>query len=248
VNARADKIELLPLYAPKTCDVFADILREKIMAGELQDGDSLPPERVMVERTGISRASVREAIRLLEADGLIRTRAGRNGGAVVHQPNANIMVRPIELLLRGQRIPFRSVLETREAIEPASAGLAATYRTDEDLKILDAICSKLENEIEDEKQFLNNNLDWHMAVVAASHNELLIGFVKALSKTIHAATDVEDFNSLDSRKDVSKVHMKITDAIRSGDAAAAKRRMERHVNAYSERVLKYAPPAKISLR
>lgn len=80
-----------------------------------------------------------------------------------------------------------------------------------------------------------------MAVMEASHNELLISFMHALSNIFYAATDIENFNSPESRQAVARVHRRVVDAIRSGDPEAARRRMERHVQAYSERVSQYAP-------
>lgn len=235
------KLELPLVRALKKSGVLAEILREKILSEELREGDSLPSEKEMVESTGISRASVREAISLLEAEGLVRTRPGRNGGATVHKPDAQIMVRPIELLIRGRKLPFHSIIETREALEPAGAQLAALYRTDGDLEKLDALCELLESDIENVKSYLDVNMKWHMAVMQASHNELMIGFIHALSNIIYSATDIEEFNSLESRWAVARVHRKVVEAIRARDVDAARRRMERHVQAYSQAVAPHAP-------
>ncbi len=238
---QTSRINLVPIQTTKACDALADQLREMIISGDRGDGDSLPHERDLCERTGISRASVREALRILEADGLAETRPGRNGGTIVRLPQPSIISRPIELLLRGRKIPFRAVLEVREAIEPSSAGLAAVYRTDADIARLCGISSELEAHLDDVDTFLEKNLEWHMAIVDASHNELLIGIMQALSKTIFAATDIEKFNTPENRKAVATVHRKVEDAITHGDAAAASRRMGRHVHAYSERVIVCAP-------
>lgn len=235
------KLDLPMVHTPRKSGVLAQILREKILSDELHEGDSLPSEREMVESTGISRASVREALSLLEAEGLIQTRAGRNGGATVHKPGAQIMARPIELLIRGQKLPFRSIIETREALEPAGAQLAATYRTDQDLETLEQLCSLLEDNLDDVKGYLDANMKWHMAVMEASHNDLLIGFMNALSNIIYAATNIEDFNSPETRLAVAKVHRRVVAAIRDGDPSAARRRMERHVQAYSSEVAPHAP-------
>ena len=241
VSSRPVDLVLPVLQMPKACDVLARLLREKILNHELRVGDALPSERDLWQRTRMSRASVREALRLLEADGLIRSRPGRNGGAFVCRPDPNVMVRPVELLVRGRRIPFRSVIETREAIEPASAALAATCRTSEDIDRLEAISRSLESSIGDVGKYLSANLDWHLAVIEASHNELMIGFMRAVSGTVYAATDIENFTSIEVQEAVAKAHRKVGQAIIAGDADAARRRMARHLNAYSKQVAAYAP-------
>lgn len=225
----------------KAPGALAASFREQILNGELRDGDSLPSERDIVERMGVGRSSVREALRLLEADGLIQTRPGRNGGAVVQRPTTRIMARSIEMLVRGRRIPFATILETREALEPFGARLAALHRTPNDLCSIDEATRQLEDSLDDLKSYLDANLKWHMAVMEASHNELLIGFMHAVSTVIYAATAVENFNTLETRYAVAKAHRRVDSAIRSADADAARRRMERHVRAYSHAVTLCAP-------
>jgi GntR family transcriptional regulator, transcriptional repressor for pyruvate dehydrogenase complex len=238
--------ELELIQTPKKSGVLAAMLREKILSEELRDGDPLPSERELVEKTGISRTSVREALSLLEADDLITTRAGRNGGAIVQKPRPTIMTRPIQLLIRGRGIPFQAVIETREALEPSGASLAALHRTDDDLERMEGACLELETSLEDVGRYLKANTKWHVAVMEASHNDLLIGFMLAIADVMHAATNIDEFNTPESRLAVAKAHRRVMDAIVSQDAAAAHRRMERHVIAYSKQIAPHAP-ANISL-
>ncbi len=234
-------LDIAPIQTPRKGNVLAGLLREKILNNELREGDLLPSERELVEQSGISRASVREALNLLEAENLISTRPGRNGGATVVRPAPRIMTRPVELLIRGRQLPFTAVVEIREALEPSAARLAALHRTEEDLRAIEAASEELENSLADVDAYLKANMRWHMVVVEASHNDLLIGFMAALVDVIHAATKIEEFNTPESRTAVARAHRRITDAIRAGDADAARRRMERHVTAYSEKVTPLAP-------
>lgn len=234
-------LEITPIQTPRKGNVLAEFLREKILSNKLREGDLLPSERELVEKSGISRGSVREALSLLEADSLITTRPGRNGGATVRRPGPTIMTKPVQLLIRGRQLPFQSVVEIREALEPSAARLAAQHRTVDDLQAIEAACEELEANLSDVDSYLRANMKWHMAIVNASHNDLLIGFMTALVDVIHAATKIEEFNTPESRTAVARAHRRITDAIRSGDADAAKRRMERHVTAYSEKVTPLAP-------
>ena len=75
--------DILQVNVPKAADVLAGLLRERILRGELPEGTDLPTERDLGEQAGVSRATVREALRILDIEGLIDTRVGRNGGSFV---------------------------------------------------------------------------------------------------------------------------------------------------------------------
>ena len=130
-------ITLGPFDVPKASDVLASQLRERILNGELAEGVSLPAERDLVKQTQMSRATVREALRILEVQNLVRVKAGRAGGAFVQRPTTKSMASSVSMLIRGRRIKLVDLMETREALEPFCAELAARNRTDEDLTELD---------------------------------------------------------------------------------------------------------------
>ena len=127
------RIQLAPMHVPKASDVLADELRERILRGEFAEGMALPPEREFVTQTRMSRTTVREALRILEVQGLVRIKTGRSGGAFVQRPTGESVASSVNLLIRGRQVRIAALLETREAIEPACAQLAAKYRTEEDL-------------------------------------------------------------------------------------------------------------------
>jgi GntR family transcriptional regulator, transcriptional repressor for pyruvate dehydrogenase complex len=80
---------LSPMQVPKASDVLANDLRERILRGEFPAGTSLPPERDMVAQAQMSRTTVREALRILQVQGLIRIKTGRSGGAYVQRPGGD---------------------------------------------------------------------------------------------------------------------------------------------------------------
>jgi DNA-binding FadR family transcriptional regulator len=216
---------------------LASELRERILSGELAEGTALPAERELVKQTQMSRATVREALRILEVQNLVRVRAGRAGGAFVQRPTSKSMASSVTMLIRGSKIKLADLMETREALEPFCAELAARKRTDDDLAVLDRANKDMANPDADLAAFLQANLDWHVGVAAASHNELLIGFMIALSHAIYTGTDNAEFVDDDVRAVTARAHRSITNAIRSGDADAASRRMRRHVHSYAQAVL-----------
>lgn len=227
-------LDLPAISVPKAADVLAGILREKILGGQLSEGADLPNERDLGLQSGLSRASVREALRILEGEGLIVTRTGRNGGSAVLRPTSATIERSVGIFIRGQNIRFEAVLETRSAIEPASARFAAKHRTDDDLLAIEQSHARLidASRADDLQAYVQANLDWHVQVVRASHNELLIAFISAVSKPVYVDSDIEGFNSAEVRSAVIRAHQQVMDAIRAGDGDAAERRMARHVGAY----------------
>src|SRR6202008_4343978 len=228
---------LKPVDVPKASDVLARELRERILSGELIEGTALPAERELVKQTQMSRATVREALRILEVQNLVRVRAGRAGGAFVQRPSTKSMANSVTLMIRGQKIKLADLMETREALEPFCAELAARNRTDDDLAVLDKANKEIANPDADLPAVLPAHLDWHVGVARPGQNELLIGFMPALSHTSYTGTETAPFVDDDVRAVTHRAHKSITTAIRSRDADAAGRRMRRHVHSYAKAAL-----------
>jgi GntR family transcriptional repressor for pyruvate dehydrogenase complex len=246
-GARRSAVRLMPMEVPKASDVLANELRERILEGELSEGMALPPERELVAQTRMSRATVREALRTLQVQGLVRIKAGRAGGAFVQRPGRDSVAKSVTLLIRGQQFRLAALLETREAIEPFCARLAARNRTDADLVRLDEANEALADQSGSLARFLQANVDWHVGVATASHNELLAGLMTALSRAIYTSTENERFVDATVRHETARAHRSITEAIRAKDSDAAVRRMERHVHAYAQAVLEVEERTEISV-
>jgi DNA-binding FadR family transcriptional regulator len=236
--SRARRVTLGRLESGTNSGSLADSLRERILGGAFGEGAVLPPERDLVESTGLGRGSVREALRVLEAEGLIRTKAGRNGGTFTTLPDASDLTHFVSVFVRGRRVPIRALIEARLAIEPSLAYYAARNREPAHAEALEAATARLEA-TPDGPEFAVCNLDWHYAIAAASGNELLVGFLASIASAIsrenaaHART-FQAGDVAEIRAAVLHAHRGITDAVVAGDAAAAKRRMERHLRAYAE--------------
>lgn len=222
------------IKVPKSSDVLAERLKKEILSDGYRPGASLPTERELVSTTGLSRGSVREALRILEAQGLVHTRAGRYGGTTVTQPTNDQLTSHINLYAKGRSVPLSALVEVRLALEPMVAALAATRRTEEDLANLHAVAERVtwaaENDI---SLFLEENVNWHEAIAAASHNDLLYAFATSVSGLMFEASQIKDFASPEVRERVLFAHSKILEAIEAGDAELARSRVERDVQAYA---------------
>ena len=116
------------------------------------------PARELVVQTGLSRATVRDALRVLQVESLLRIKPGRAGGALVHRPDGDSVANSVRLVIQGQQLRLETVHETREVIEPACAALAARRRTDEDLAALDAANAEMLAAADDVPAFLRANV------------------------------------------------------------------------------------------
>jgi DNA-binding FadR family transcriptional regulator len=97
----------------KAAQVIAQRIRDAVLAGTLSVGDRLPTERDLIKQFGYSRAAVREGLRLLEADGLVTVQAGRNGGAVIRNPEPDRLVSTLDMILRLQSTTIHDVHEAQ---------------------------------------------------------------------------------------------------------------------------------------
>ena len=225
--------DLGTINVPKSCDVLAGRLQQQILGGTYAPGAALPTERELVTTTGLGRGSVREALRILEAQGLVRTRAGRYGGSVVARPTDALLATHINLFAKGNSVSLRALVEARQALEPMVAYLAARNRTAEDLATLKAISKRIDQAaIDDVPVFLQENVHWHSALAAASHNDLLRAVTASISAQMFEASRLDKFASPDVRGLVTHAHRRILQAIEAQDAVAARARAERDLQAY----------------
>lgn len=132
------------MRAPKTAELIASHLRRQIVRGDLKPNETLPPEQQLMEQFSVSRPTLREAFRILEAESLIGVRRGARGGAQVLEPDPMVAARHVGLLLQLQGTTVEDVYEARMVTEPVCAGMLAAIRTDQDLADLRAVQSQLE--------------------------------------------------------------------------------------------------------
>jgi GntR family transcriptional repressor for pyruvate dehydrogenase complex len=198
-------------------------LRAYVTDQGLRAGDRLPPERELAERLGVSRVSVKQAIVVLEVQGLVDVRHG--GGTYLRRDSLD--VEPVDALVdRKRRLP--DVLEAREALETKLAELAAQRRTADDLVEIDAALSQMRRQIDAGELGVDGDRRFHAAVTAAAHSSLLAQFMRSIAEQI-AESRQESLRQHGRPVRSLDQHQRIADAIRAGDARAAASAMRRHV-------------------
>lgn len=110
---------------PKAGEIVARNLRNRIVRGELAEGTMLPPEQELVQQFGVSRPTLREAIRILESEQLLEITRGLKGGARVLKPNVDVAARYFGFLLQSKGVKLTDVFRTRVLIEPAAVRVLA---------------------------------------------------------------------------------------------------------------------------
>lgn len=231
--------QLSVIKIQKGFETLAEMLRTQILNGKIGPGQALPNERELVEQSGLSRGSVREALRVLETQGLVSTRVGRNGGRIAVQSSTDTVKSSLDHFIRGQQVPFPVLMETVEALEPSLARLAAIHRDDADIAALQLASKKL-RATTTPARFLAANSGWHSAMAQASHNPILTAIYHTLGAGL-LDPHVAGFASAEIRLAVVQAVAKVEAAIVAGDGEAAKRRMERHVLAYRALAERVAP-------
>ena len=234
--------KIQPVQVPKASDILAGQLREMIVSGRLSPGSALPAERQLVEDSGLSRTSVRDALRVLESEGLIATKVGRSGGSRVTLPGREAVARSVELFVRTHGIRLGSLLECRVAVEPTLAALAAERRSEDQLQTIRDLHKDFVTSADNVPRYKALNLEWHLAIAHASGNEPLMALMEAISMPIRDAMNYNHVTTPELRQGAIKAHAAILDAIEKGDGEAAQKRMGRHVEAYRQIAEAEMPP------
>jgi DNA-binding FadR family transcriptional regulator len=228
------------VYAPRVGEVIAATLRARILNGQLQDGDELPTETALLQEFPVSRPTLRESLRILETEGLLRIRRGKRGGCIVSSPRAESAAYHFGLVLQNRRTGLDDLGRARAVLEPACAALAAERPDHEAVADeLDAIVAESEEAVESAHDFTASALRFHEALVRLSGNttiELLVGMLEATwglheRRWAEAATSDGDYPSADLRRKVVKAHQRIVSKIRAGDAEGASREARKHLTA-----------------
>jgi GntR family transcriptional repressor for pyruvate dehydrogenase complex len=211
-------------------------LRDHVEGQGLRAGDRLPSERDLAERLRVSRASIKQAIVVLEVQGLVESRHG--GGVYLRTDTLN--PEPVAALVdRRRRLP--DVLDAREAIETKLAELAALRRTDVDLTEIDAALEAMRAEIDGGQLGEDGDRRFHAAVSAAAHSSLLAEFMNEIREGI-AETRHESLQQPHRPARSLTQHHRITEAIRAQDAGAAAAAMKTHLETVSRvRLLSWNP-------
>ena len=118
-------VRIVQYPRPRLAEMIAGDLREDILSGQYADGDFLPKQADLIARFGVSAPSIREALRVLETEGLVTVQRGNVGGAIVHSPRADQVAYMLGLVLQHQSVPLKDIAMTLQRLDPACAAQCA---------------------------------------------------------------------------------------------------------------------------
>ena len=206
--------------------IVADV-REALFAKRLKPGDFLGTEKDLAARFGVSRIAARDALRTLEALGIVEIRMGAGGGARIARGNPRLFAEALAVQLDLTGVSVREILDAQRAIECLAAELAAENASAEDHAMLRRLIAEAEQLIGERDAFTRSSLAFHLAVAEASHNRVLVVQLVSLqhvSWPSHNRTLTPEV-----ARHILDAHRELADAIEIRDPAKARRLMNDHV-------------------
>ena len=238
-----------PIRSPKTAELVAGTLRRMVVDGQLKEGDFLPNEAELMAHFGVSRPTLREAVRVLESERLVEVRRGSRTGARVRVPGPEIVARPAGLLLELSGATISDVMTARSGIEPMAVRLLTEAGTTE---AFDALDRMLDEDIPagwQSGRLAETTGEFHRRLVELSGNATL-GIIAGMLHEItvrHTAFVFKERRPV-SKADYEKVmrsYRRLMEFMRSGDGAAAEAHWRKHLDTTRNLLLKGLETVKV---
>jgi DNA-binding FadR family transcriptional regulator len=229
------------LRQPRLAEMVADGLRNRILSGELPDGAMLPKQDDLLAEFRVSPPSIREALRILETEGLITVQRGNVGGAVVHRPKPAKAAYMLGMVLQSRTVDLQDLQDALRSLEPVCAAAAAS-RPDRETTLLPRLKANIDQchvHIDDADIYIGLARRFHVELVAGCGNEtmaLIIGALEALwsahvDRLARRPAQHGAFADKAVRMATLKDHEKLYKLIAKGDGVAAEKLAREH---YSE--------------
>jgi GntR family transcriptional repressor for pyruvate dehydrogenase complex len=233
------------LFTPvSTGRVSGDIveqIKRAIRQGKLSPGDQLPSERDLTKQLGVSRVSVRDALRMLEAYGLIEVRVGARGGAFVTAPAPGLVGEGMANMLMLASVKPSEVTELRLIFELSLLPLACERRDDHDLQELDEICDRAEETLAAGAYDVALSAEFHTRLARSTHNAAIALFAESFQGPLLASLRQAQRVAPEMGKTGLHEHRAVVKAVRDRDADAARKIMTGHLKRTARRVRTQEP-------
>ncbi|MGB7436111.1 MAG: FadR/GntR family transcriptional regulator [Candidatus Acidiferrum sp.] len=208
---------------------------ERLILKKLQPGDKLPSERELAESLGVSRSSIRDAIRSLELMGMVEPRQG--AGTIVREISSESLVNPLANALKRKEELIAELLDFRKMLEPQLAARAATRVSRDEVAEMEEILDRQEQKLRSEESAVGEDSEFHYAIALASGNSVVLKVLDTLMDLLRGSRERSLQAEGRGRQSLAG-HRRILAAIKRHDSEAAKMAMRRHIEDVEEIVLK----------
>jgi len=236
VSAREARL-INPIKKTRIHEEIADRIRQLILDRTLPRGRPLPSERVLAQRFGVSRGSVRDALRTLEIVGLLEMRHGQ--GTFPQELSVDRLVTPLASVLTYQRDLQDELMDVRRMIEPAMARVAAARVTGEDVAELERVLQAQKRKIGASQSAIAEDTAFHAALARATHNQVAVRLMQTLNDLLEGSRKLTLHQKGRPERSL-RGHEAIVDALRRRNPDAAERAMQDHINQIAELLNKEA--------
>ena len=223
------------LRTPRLSDQVVEQIQAAIFARQWKPGDKLPPEKELAEQFGTSRATIREAIRVLELAGLVKTRPGFNGGPFVVEPTFQLIGNNLRSLLHMNKFDLSELFDVRLVIEPRVAELAAVNASAEELQALADNIDAEDALVRSDHEASTGHTRFHFLLARASQSNLLAILISAILDLM-TSFDASHPTTVATSAQMVADHRRILEALHAGEPERARRLMQQHLEATREQL------------
>lgn len=210
----------------KIYEVVISQLKAKLVSGELAPGDFLPPEKVLAEIMGVSRASVREALKILEFMGLIESKPG--GGTSIVFLHADLLIEKMNMIELSQSDTLLlDLLELRELLEPKIVEYAIARATDTELAAIEEMLNNCELSSDEMVNAKNDSL-FHLAIAKASHNVFFFRLMESMLAMLQE-TRLRTLSFPGRKEKISEEHKELAKILKNRDIPGATNAIKQHL-------------------
>jgi DNA-binding FadR family transcriptional regulator len=225
-----------PVSTGRVSQIIVEQIRDLVRTGRLKPGDRLPSERDLCERFGVSRVTVREALRVLESSGLVQIFVGARGGAFVTSPTSERVGAGLADLLTLSPLTAAGVTEARMVFELGILPLVIERATEQDIEELDALCDAADAGLKAGSYTMAMSAAFHIRVSACTHNPAIEMIVHSFhGPLLMSLREAQHVAPLMGRKG-TREHRLYVQAIRDRDVEAARAVMTSHLERTAQRV------------
>jgi GntR family transcriptional repressor for pyruvate dehydrogenase complex len=228
-------ISLKPVAMQRVSEVIYDQIKAIIIKGDLKPGDRLPSERNMEQMMKRSRSTIREALRMLERDGFIRTVPGAIG-AIIQEPNTSNVEQSLEIILQTSKVTLGELFEYRQQNDVFIARCAAQRRTPEIIAALRDILANEDRlfESKDFDAFIKTDMSFHRKLAKAANNQVAYIIMQVLGnliepKLISSLQQMKEREKIKTCQTILNEHRNIVDAVEKGNMNTAEKAMAVHI-------------------